>query len=295
MSGAAPRADAIGEGPLAVLCGGGAFPPAVADTGAASGRKVVLFPLDGWADPAFVARYPHHWIKLGQFGRFIRLARQEGCRDVVFIGTVLRPSVWQLRLDLTTLLALPRVARILMSGGDDRLLGGYAAMFEEKGFRLLGAHQVAPQILVPEGSMARRAPSAQDRADIARALAALRAIGPFDVGQAAVVAQNRVLALEAAEGTDGMLGRVAELRRVGRIRTAVGTGVLVKAPKPGQDHRFDLPSIGPLTVEGVARAGLGGIAVVAGAAIVAEPAAVAAAADAAGLFVVGVRDAGAAP
>ena len=137
-------------------------------------------------------------------------------------------------------------------------------MFEENGFRLLGAHEVAPEILMPEGALGRVQPRERDRADIAFGLDYLRASGPFDIGQAVVVADKHVLAVEAAEGTDAMLARVAEMRASGRVRSAVGTGVLVKAPKRGQDARFDLPSIGPRTVESVARAGLAGIAVVAG-------------------------------
>ena len=102
------------------------------------------------------------------------------------------------------------------------------------------------------------------RADIARGLALLRAIGPFDVGQAVVVADNQVLAVEAVDGTDNMLERIAELRARGRVATAKGVGVLIKAPKPAQDRRLDMPAIGPRTVEAAARAGLAGIAVVAG-------------------------------
>jgi UDP-2,3-diacylglucosamine hydrolase len=104
-----------------------------------------------------------------------------------------------------------------------------------------------------------------------------------------------VLAVEAAEGTDHMLTHLADMRRKGRVRAPSGTGVLVKAPKPSQDRRFDLPTIGPLTVEHVAAAGLAGLAVLAGEVIVAEPTRVAARADAANLFVAGVRDPGSSP
>jgi DUF1009 family protein len=116
----------------------------------------------------------------------------------------------------------------------------------------------------------------------------IAAIGTFDVGQAAVVANNHVLAVEAIEGTDQMLSRIAELRRLGRIRTPEGTGVLIKAPKPTQERRIDLPSIGPQTIEGIVHARLAGIAVVANETVIAEPERVAAAADRAGVFVVGV-------
>ena len=132
-------------------------------------------------------------------------------------------------------------------------------------------------------------PTVRDHADVAFGLEYLRATGAFDVGQAVVVAERHILAVEAAEGTDGMLARVAELRASGRIRAPAGTGVLVKAAKPAQDRRFDLPSIGPRTVEGVVRAGLAGLAVVAGETIVAEPEQTVVAADKAAIFVVGVR------
>lgn len=273
--------------PIGIICGGGSIPLAVAEAASRRGRSVVLFALRGWADPA-VERYPHHWIALGQLGHLFRLAHAAGCRDLVFIGSLLRPMISQIRLDWTTLRLLPRTLAALR-GGDDRLLSGIARIFEDNGFRLIGAHEVAPDILVPEGLLGRNAPGARDQADIARAIALLAAIGPFDVGQAAVVAEERVLAIEAAEGTDRMLERIAALRRDGRIRTPTGVGVVVKAPKPMQDRRFDLPSIGPQTVEGVARAGLAGLAVVAGATIMAEPARIAQLADAHGLFVVGLR------
>jgi DUF1009 family protein len=143
---------------------------------------------------------------------------------------------------------------------------------------------------MPEGPLGRERPKARDHADIATALALLDATSPFDVGQAVVVADARVLAIEAAEGTDRMLARIAELRQGGRITAATGHGVLVKAAKRGQDRRVDLPSIGPRTVEGAARAGLAGIAVVAGSTVIAEPGLTGAAADRERLFVIGVRD-----
>jgi DUF1009 family protein len=275
--------------PLAIICGGGSLPFAVADAVARRGRRVVLFPIRGFGNPAAIERYPHHWIALGQFGRMCRLATAERCRDIVFIGNLIRPSLREIRLDWQTIRLMPRIVR-LYRGGDDRLLSGIGRIFEEHGFRLLGAHEVAPEILVRDGLIGKRAPSERDQADIATGLAVLDAMGPFDIGQAAVVASGHVLAVEAAEGTDAMLSRVAELRRLGRIRYPVGTGVLVKAPKPGQDRRLDLPSVGPQTVAGVIRAGLAGLAVVAGGTIMAQPEVVAAAADRGRIFVVGIPD-----
>jgi DUF1009 family protein len=275
------------EGPLAMICGGGSLPLAVADRVAASGRRVVLFPLRGAAEGTAVERHPHHWLYVGQIGKFLRLARAEGCRDVVFIGALVRPSIWHVHPDLTGLSFLPRVLKAFR-GGDNHLLSGMSRLLEGEGLRLRGAHEVAPEILVPEGVLGRIEPSERDRADIALGLDYLRAAGPFDVGQAVVVAGLHILAVEAAEGTDGMLARVAEMRANGRVRAASGAGVLVKAAKPDQDRRFDLPSIGPVTVERAVAAGLAGIAVAAGDTIVAEPEHVIATADQGGIFVTGV-------
>lgn len=246
-----------------------------------------MFAVRGWTDPKVVERYMHHWVAIGQAGRFFRLARAEGCREAVLIGSLLRPALTQIRLDWQTIRLMPRIASIFR-GGDDRLLSGIARLLEEGGVRIIGVDEVAPEIIVPEGTLGRYEPSPRDRADIACGLDVIAALGPFDVGQAVVVADGHVLAVEAAEGTDNLLVRIVQLRGDGRLTKPVGVGVLVKAPKPGQDRRFDLPAIGPKTVENVARAGLAGLAVAAGSAIVAEPAQVSAAADRAKIFFVGV-------
>jgi DUF1009 family protein len=276
-------------GPIAIVSGGGTLPFATADAAMQRGRRAVLLALRGSADPVRVADYPHHWIAVGQIGRMCRLARQEGCRDMVFIGGLVRPTLSQLRFDFETVRLLPRLARIFR-GGDGHFFHGIVKIFEERGFKVVGAHEVAPSILMPEGPLGRNRPSATDLADIRRGLEFLHATGPFDVGQAVVIAQSRILGVEAAEGTDHMLARFADVRRSGRIRIPAGTGVLVKAPKQDQDRRIDLPSIGPKTIDSAINAGLNGIAVVAGSAIVAEPNRIAEMADRANLFVVGVRD-----
>ena len=281
--------DAPGGAPLAIICGGGSFPGAVADAVAARGRRPVMFGIKGWAEPAVIGRYVHHWIALGQAGRFFRLAKAENCREVLFIGTVLRPPLTALRLDWHTIKLMPRVIRFFR-GGDDKLLSGVAGVAESGGLRVVGVKDVAPELFVPEGVLGRERPSPRDNGDIQHALKLIATLGPFDVGQATVVADGNVIAVEAAEGTDHMLARIAELRGLGRVSAPARVGVLVKAPKPGQDRRFDLPSIGPRTIELVARAGLAGIAVTAGSTMIAEAEAAIAAADRDKIFVVGVRE-----
>jgi UDP-2,3-diacylglucosamine hydrolase len=285
-------APAETEGGLAIICCGGTLPFALADAVKRRGRHVVLFPLSPWADEKLVRGYPHHWCVIGQWNRFIRLATAEGCRDVTFIGQMTRPSLWKTKPDLLAIRLMPEVIR-LYRGGDDHLQSGLGRILERYGFRLVGPAQLAPELLVPLGLLAGRQPTERDRADIARGLALLNAMSPFDVGQAVVVASNHVLAVEGPENTDQMLARVAELRRAGRIRSPIGTGVLIKAPKIGQDRRIDLPAIGPPTVEAVAAAGLGGIAVAANATLVAEPERLTATAGRSNIFVIGIDAEGA--
>ena len=168
------------------------------------------------------------------------------------------------------------------------MLSGIGRILERDGFRMVGIKDVAPDVLMPEGCLTRAQPAQTAIAEIAKGRDVLRALSPFDIGQAAVVIDGHVVGVEDIEGTDGLLARIARLRGEGRIRAKAGRGVLVKAPKSGQDLRFDLPTIGPRTAEGAARAGLAGIAIVAGNTIVVDPQTMIEAADAAGLFVTGL-------
>jgi len=273
--------------PVGLIAAGGVMPFAVADSLAARGIKPVLFALKGACDPSGVARFRHHWISVGQLGRAVKLFRSENCRDLVFIGTLVRPALSEIRLDWGTLRVLGRVWAAFR-GGDDHLLSGIGRILEQDGFRMVGIRDVAPDLLMPEGCITRAAADESAVADIARGRELLRALSPFDIGQAAVVIDGHVVGVEDIEGTDGLLARVARLRAEGRIRARAARGVLVKAPKSGQDLRFDLPTVGPRTIEGAAKAQLAGIAIVAGNTIVVEPQAMIEAADAAGLFVTGL-------
>jgi DUF1009 family protein len=273
--------------PVGLIAAGGVMPFAVADSLAARGIKPVLFALKGACDPLGVARFRHHWISVGQLGRAVKLFRSENCRDLVFIGTLVRPALSEIRLDWGTLRVLGRVWAAFR-GGDDHLLSGIGRILEQDGFRMVGIKDVAPDLLMPEGCITRVAPDERAAADIAKGRELLRALSPFDIGQAAVVIDGHVVGVEDIEGTDGLLARVARLRTEGRIRARAARGVLVKAPKSGQDLRFDLPTVGPRTIEGAAKAQLAGIAIVAGNTIVVEPQAMIEAADAAGLFVTGL-------
>jgi DUF1009 family protein len=270
-----------------VIAGGGAMPFAVADSLASRGIAAVIFALKGVCDSGGVARFRHHWISVGQIGKATRLFRSEGCRDLIFIGSLARPALSDIRLDWGTLRVMAHVARAFR-GGDDHLLSGIGRIFEQEGFRMIGIKDAAPDLLMPAGCITRTKPDDGATADISKGRDVLAALGPFDIGQAAVVIDGHVVAVEDIEGTDSLLARVARLRNEGRIRAGTGRGVLVKMPKTGQDLRYDLPTIGPRTVEGAATAALAGIAVAAANTIAAEPQAMIEAADKAGLFVTGI-------
>src|SRR5262249_32506413 len=156
--------------------------------------------------------YPHHWVALGRLGRLFGLMHAASCRDVVFLGALTRPSITQVPLDWTTFRALPMLVRAFR-GGDDHLLQGVAKLFEQHGFALRGAQVVAPGTVRRAGPLGARVPAARALGDIEHGLALLAASGPYDVGQAVVVADRHVLAVEAAEGTDRMLDRIATLRQ----------------------------------------------------------------------------------
>jgi hypothetical protein len=274
------------EGSLGIIAGRGPLPCAVAAAASSRGVPLHIVGIRGEARDE-IERFPHTWVKWGEIGKMFRALDTNACGDIVIIGGVNRPDFSNVRLDLGAIKTLPFILS-LGKGGDDHVLSRVVRFFEEKGYRVHGAGDVAPELVAGEGVLGATAPAAEDEADIALALRVVGELGRLDVGQAAVVVKGYVLAVEAAEGTDAMLGRCAELRAAGRAGKHGRAGVLVKVPKPGQEERVDLPTIGPDTVAKAAEAGLAGIAVAAGRVLMAERAATIAAADQHGLFLLGV-------
>lgn len=246
----------------------------------AAGRPVFIVALEGFAEASVVGPYPHATVRMGAAGRILALLREARCHDVVVVGPVKRPSMLDLRPDAEGVRLLARIGRAAF-GGDDGLLAAVLRVLSEEGFRVLGAHEVLTEALAPAGLLTPNGPDAAAQADITRGLAVLKALGAADVGQACVVQQGIVLAVEAIEGTDAMLARAGSLARPGP------GGVLVKFAKPGQDRRADMPAVGPNTVRAAAQAGLRGIAFEAGATLLADADATAEIAREAGLFLLG--------
>ena len=274
------------KGPLGIIAGRGSLPCVLAEAASARGLPFHIVGIRGEAADE-IERYPHTWVKWGEVGKMFHTLEENGCGDIVIIGGVSRPDFSNFRLDSGALKTLPFILS-LIKGGDDHILSRVVRFFEQKGYRVHGAGDVAPELLAEEGIIGSRAPSAEDKDDIELALRVIDALGRLDVGQAAVVIKGYVIAVEAAEGTDAMLTRCVELHQTGRTGRRSQAGVLVKAPKPGQEERVDLPTIGPNTVLESAAAGLAGIAVAAGRVLIADRDATIAAADREGLFLLGV-------
>jgi DUF1009 family protein len=266
---------------LGILAGGGPLPGRVAAAAHAAGRPVFIIGLEGFADPKVIGAWPHAVARVGGAARILELLRTNGCRDLVLIGPVRRPSLLDLRPDVVGAKLLARAGRMAFAG-DDGLLKAVVQVLGEEGFNVIGAHEVLTEALGPRGLLSRTSPDAQAAADIERGIAVARALGMADVGQGCIVQEGLVLCVEAIEGTDAMIARAGALRRPGP------GGVLVKIVKPGQDRRADLPTIGPDTIRAAHAAGLRGVAFEAGGTILTERAETIRLVDAAGMFLLGL-------
>ena len=248
------------DSPVGIITGGQDIPREVVTALQSAERGYVLFGIVGEAG-GWIEDHPHSWIKWGELGRLFKLLEQNGISDLLFVGSVRsRPDFGSIRLDLGTVKALPEILKVVSSGGDEGVLGGVSAFCERRGYNLVAVPDVAPSLVVgPELSVGGHL-SVQTKQDIELAASLARLIGEMDAGQGVVVAEGRILAMEGPEGTDLMLERVAQIRKACRARWAFGKeGVLLKRARPGQDLRFDMPTIGPRTIENAHIAGLAGI------------------------------------
>ena len=272
---------------LGLIAGGGNLPIEIAEHCERLGRPFFVVRLKGFADEA-LDRFPGATIGIAELGKAIQTLKRAGCEAVTMAGLVDRPDFASLTPDLRGLKALPGIVAAARKG-DDALLRQVLGEFEKDGFLVEGAHQVMGDLTLPLGPLGRIAPSPEQVADIQRALQVARAIGDLDIGQGAVVCDGLVLAVEAQEGTDAMLRRVAGLPESIRGSVQAPRGVLAKAPKPIQETRIDLPTVGLNTIRRAANAGLAGVAGEAGRVLVLDRDEVITLADELGLFVVGVE------
>ncbi len=284
---ATPHAAALRpQAVLGVIAGSGALPQEIAEARRAAGDPYFILALEGSCGD-WVAEHPHKLAPAGEVGAIFAALRGAGVERVAFAGGYLRPRLRALRFDWTGLRAAWRLVR-LMRRGDDALLRGVAQIFAENGFTLTGAAELLPEAVARPGLLAGPAPSPEDLEDARRAAMIVAALGPLDVGQGAVVAKGLCLAVEAIEGTDILLERLAALPPARRAAAPAPSGVLFKGRKPGQESRLDMPAVGPLTLEKAAAAGLKGIVVEAGGALILEAGAALELADRLGVFLYGL-------
>lgn len=268
---------------LGIISGAGALPRRIAEAALGPGGAPAVIRLAGIADG--VPQEGSVECGIGEAGAIIRTLKEKQCDAVVLAGVVHRPDFSKLKLDWRGAALLPRIVAAAAKG-DGAMLSVLVETLEAEGFLVIGAEEAMKDLAAPEGALGIHSPGEADWADIRKAAAIIAALGPFDIGQAAVVAGGHALGVEAAEGTDGLLARCAALPA--GVRGGDGrSGVLVKRPKPGQELRVDLPTIGAETVANADRAGLAGVAVEAGFALVIDRAALVAEADRRGLFVYG--------
>lgn len=275
---------------LAIVAGGGDLPRRVAEQARRSGRDPFVVGLKGFVDQGLLAEFGGPELSVGELGRLIQLMKKEGCEEMVFAGWLKRPDFGSLKLDMKGMTSLPKILAAAKKG-DDALLRSVMDVFAEAGFRIIGADDVLDELRVGAGPLGALKPGPEHWPDIKRAAEVAKISGSLEIGQGAVSCAGLILAVEAQEGTDRMLARIPDLIEEIRGTPANRRGVLVKAAKPQQERRIDLPTIGLATVAGADKAGLAGIAVEAGAALVVDREKVAAAADAAGLFIVGFTQA----
>lgn len=286
-------AESLGEGRwrrLGLIAGGGTLPLRIAEAERAAGREPFVMCITD--ERQGLEAFAHDEAGVAEIGGIMKRLKAESCDAVCFAGQVKRPNFAALKPDWRGAMLLPKVISAARQG-DGAIIDVIVGAFEKEGFQVVGAEEAAGGLLMGAGAVGDIAPGPEHFADIAKAAAIVEALGPFDAGQGAVVRSGFVLAIEAAEGTDAMLQRCAslpeQLKGYEPGQEGSRLGVLVKRPKPGQELRVDLPTLGVLTVENAAEAGLAGVAVAAGQSLIVDRDAVRDAADRLGLFVYGYR------
>lgn len=277
----------IPKGPIAILAGAGQLPIQLLSHLERTGQDVRILAFRGFAEGE-LQRRAHATVDLLDLKTI--MSTLEGWRPqaVSLVGAVRRPGFSAL-LSAYSLLRNRHEVREVIARGDDQVLRGAVMLLEERGHRVVGAHELAPDLVAPRTLTGARQPGADDHGAIAFGLELLVSLSDFDIGQGAVVDRRHVLAIEGPEGTDRMIRRVRSLRQswFGLRRREEG-GVLIKAAKRGQDLRVDMPTIGPRTVAEAAKAGLSGVAVGAGSTFVLEQEETLRTADRLGLFLIAV-------
>lgn len=267
---------------LGIIAGGGNIPQMLIGECLKQNKDFVVLAIEGNADKELFdgADYPHKWIRIGQAGTGFKYFAEQKVQDVVMIGTIRRPSFFDLVPDLRTTAFFAKVGAKAL--GDDGILRALVSEIEGDGMQVKGVHEVMPELLIKEGALTKKKPDKKEITDIKRGIEAALTLGRLDIGQAVVVQHGLVLGVEGIEGTDELMRRCQEYRRKG------AGGILVKLRKPQQDMRIDLPTIGPRTIERAHETGLNGIVAHAGNGLIVDEEETIRLADKYGMFIIGV-------
>lgn len=239
---------------IGIIAGGGQIPRMLIDECIAKGFDYFVLAVEGNADKEYITDdIPHKWIRLGQAGTGFSAFKKEKVEDVIMIGTIKRPTFSDVVPDLKTTIFFAKIAA--KSLGDDGLLRAIASEIEDQGMQIRGVHEIMSNLLVKKGVLTKAKPDKKAIIDIKRGVEVVTELGKLDVGQASIIQQGLVLAVEGIEGTDALILRSKDYHRKG------DRGILVKLRKPNQDMRLDLPTIGLKTVENAVASGLRGIVV----------------------------------
>lgn len=286
-AGSPERQAPASNGPIAIIAGAGRLPIQLVEHLERTGQDYRILAFRGFAAPE-LRKKAHANVDLLDLKTIMNTLEEWRPRAVSLVGAVRRPGFSALLGAYSALRNMQEVKEVI-TRGDDQVLRGAVMLIEERGHRVVGAHELVPELVAQHSLKGSLKPNEDDRHAIAMGLDLLASLSAFDIGQGAVIARNHVLAIEGPEGTDRMLGRVLRLRQswFGLRRRKEG-GVLIKAAKRGQDLRVDMPTIGPRTVREAARAGLSGIAIGAGSTFVLEQEETLRIADRLGLFLVAV-------
>lgn len=273
--------------PLALIAGNGTLPLEVGRTIKSKGQELLTIAIKGEAIPE-LSELTSHWFNWGQLGKIFGLLKKYNCHDVILLGGISkRPNFQSIIGDFGTIARIPKIISV-MNGGDSNVINGIIQLFESDGFEIVGVQKYVPEFLAGLGNLTQIIPKDESCSDIEIATNAVKTLGQLDIGQGVVVVGGRIIAVEAAEGTDLMLHRCIDMQSRSFFSWKGRKGVLVKCTKPNQDLRVDLPTIGPKTVELVAQAGLAGIVISGETVLVAERTQTINSAEKYGVFVKGI-------
>lgn len=269
-----------GEGRVGIIAGRGDLPLKLAMNLQNRGQSPYLLLVKGEADPDQYSSFPHDIIPVTKIGRFLKVLKRENCKRVTLVGPVARPDFKNILPDMEGIKLLGRITSAA-SKGDDGLMRAITGFVEERGFKIVGAHELEQDLLSAEGVLGKINPTEHDFKDIEKGKDVIVTLGRFDIGQAVIVRDQYVLGIEAAEGTEGLIRRCSE------FKWDYAAGTLIKQSKPGQDLRADMPTIGIDTVKQAHEAGLKGIAIEAGRSQIVDRERTIQTADELGLFIFG--------